>query len=302
MKLFFTSLLLVLILKVPAQERKIVSGTPGPSAQIRLRCSASVISEQPLYVVDGVPVDSFQLSGLDPNNILTINILNGTKASALFGCGARNGVIVITTKAGSERKLKIEDAIDFSAMPGATVSMIKGNDTTVLIADERGEVSYLWNASMSGMKVEVSCIGYEKTPLHLSMKKEQEVKMHRKQEEMDPVIIQGYGIRRMRCGIICRCIMIKSDTMIIKNPSTTFYIFPNPAVAGETVQIRLTDSFTGNARLYNMAGQVIATEKLDVGKCIYKRFSLPNVPAGTYLIILTDVKDRPAGKAKLILQ
>ena len=101
-------------------------GGPGSSTKVILR-GYGVVSgadNQPLYVIDGVPMNNsgFQntikgtngadygtgLNNINPNDIETINILKGTAASSLYGGLARNGVILITTKRGRSGKLKIE--------------------------------------------------------------------------------------------------------------------------------------------------------------------------------------------------
>ncbi len=91
------------------------SGMPGASSQITIRGSRSLDgNNQPLYVVDGMPIESGPafaggVSGTDassraldinPEDIESVNILKGPSASALYGLRAANGVVVITTKRG----------------------------------------------------------------------------------------------------------------------------------------------------------------------------------------------------------
>ncbi|MHC5308961.1 SusC/RagA family TonB-linked outer membrane protein [Myroides sp. LJL116] len=93
------------------------SGAPGASTQMVIRGARSFTGNNtPLYVVDGMPIESTppfstgnSVSGadianrgvdIDPNEILTINVLKGQAASALYGIRASNGVVVITTKSG----------------------------------------------------------------------------------------------------------------------------------------------------------------------------------------------------------
>lgn len=93
------------------------SGAPGASAQIVIRGARSFDgNNQPLYVVDGMPVESTadystgnSVTGanladrsidINPDDIESINVLKGQAASALYGIRASNGVIVITTKRG----------------------------------------------------------------------------------------------------------------------------------------------------------------------------------------------------------
>lgn len=93
------------------------SGMPGASSQIIIRGARSFTGNNtPLYVVDGMPIQSTpdfstgqSVTGtdyadrsidIDPNDIETINILKGQAAAALYGIRASNGVVVITTKSG----------------------------------------------------------------------------------------------------------------------------------------------------------------------------------------------------------
>jgi len=91
------------------------SGTPGGSIQVRVRGSSSLsASNQPLYVIDGVPVQQgdfsqFDYSGqgtdvladIDPNTIESIEVLKDASAAAIYGSRAANGVVLISTKRGS---------------------------------------------------------------------------------------------------------------------------------------------------------------------------------------------------------
>jgi len=106
--------------KVPGVNILSTSGAPGSATRITIRGNKSFFgNNQPLFVVDGVPFDnsynyssnqltdgaaySGRIADLDPNNIESINILPGGAAAALYGVRASNGVVVITTKAGSSR-------------------------------------------------------------------------------------------------------------------------------------------------------------------------------------------------------
>ncbi len=92
------------------------SGSPGASASIRIRGSKSVNgSNQPLFVVDGVPIDNSGgvngVAGVDnsnraidinPNDIASLTVLKGPAATVLYGIRAANGAIIITTKKGKK--------------------------------------------------------------------------------------------------------------------------------------------------------------------------------------------------------
>lgn len=102
--------------KAPNVQIVSSSGMPGASAYIRIRGIKSLSgSAQPLFVVDGIPVDNStsingsNLSGantpnrasdIDPADVESIDILKGAAAAAIYGARAADGVIMITTKSG----------------------------------------------------------------------------------------------------------------------------------------------------------------------------------------------------------
>lgn len=82
------------------------SGTPGGDLAIRVRGTTSMNgSNDPLYIVDGVPVDNINF--LAPNDIADIQILKDASSAAIYGSRAANGVIILTTKAGQSGNAKI---------------------------------------------------------------------------------------------------------------------------------------------------------------------------------------------------
>ncbi|MGC9344235.1 MAG: carboxypeptidase-like regulatory domain-containing protein, partial [Bacteroidales bacterium] len=98
-------------------------GQPGAASQVRIRGVGSInASSEPLYVIDGMPVEtgSFNyyndnggrssnvMSVINPNDIETISILKDASATAIYGSRGANGVILITTKSGKKGKSRIE--------------------------------------------------------------------------------------------------------------------------------------------------------------------------------------------------
>ena len=78
------------------------SGKPGSALSVRVRGATSVtLSNEPLYVVDGVPTKD--ISGINPNDISSMSVLKDASSSAIYGARAANGVVLITTKRGSEK-------------------------------------------------------------------------------------------------------------------------------------------------------------------------------------------------------
>ena len=75
------------------------SSAPGSSPTIRIRGYSSNVSSDPLYVVDGVRLGD--ISGLDPNDIASMEVLKDAASAAIYGAEAGNGVVLITTKKGA---------------------------------------------------------------------------------------------------------------------------------------------------------------------------------------------------------
>ena len=94
------------------------SGQPGSGMTIRVRGASSIASSNdPLYVVDGVPVGtgSYAISYLSPQDIESMQILKDASSAAIYGSRAANGVVLITTKSGKKSK---GPQVNFSAYMG----------------------------------------------------------------------------------------------------------------------------------------------------------------------------------------
>ena len=83
------------------------SGQPGESAKVVIRGYGSInASQDPLYVVDGIPYDG-NMSSINPADIESMTILKDASAGALYGARGANGVVMITTKKGKEGKTNV---------------------------------------------------------------------------------------------------------------------------------------------------------------------------------------------------
>ena len=71
------------------------SGAPGSDGTIRIRMGASLTAKNdPLIVIDGVPVENTSISAINPNDIETFTVLKDASATAIYGSRASNGVII----------------------------------------------------------------------------------------------------------------------------------------------------------------------------------------------------------------
>ncbi|MDZ7900406.1 MAG: TonB-dependent receptor [Arcicella sp.] len=93
--------------QLPGVDVRTNSGEPGGAIQIRVRGTGSInSSNDPLYVVDGVPVDD--INGLNPSDVKSIDVLKDAASAAIYGSRGSNGVVIITTKRGNKGKLNIQ--------------------------------------------------------------------------------------------------------------------------------------------------------------------------------------------------
>lgn len=91
------------------------NGEPGAGMVVRVRGNTSITaSNDPLYVVDGVPMS--EINFLSPNDIESMQILKDASSAAIYGSRASNGVVLITTKMGAKGEAKIS----FNAHAGIT--------------------------------------------------------------------------------------------------------------------------------------------------------------------------------------
>ena len=91
----------------PGVQVAMQSGQPGESATVRIRGIGSINSSAaPLYVVDGMPYDG-SIAAINAADIESINVLKDAASTALYGSRAANGVVLITTKKGSQQHSKV---------------------------------------------------------------------------------------------------------------------------------------------------------------------------------------------------
>lgn len=113
-------------------------GTPGSGANIRIRGGSSLnASNNPLIVIDGVPMDNNGVQGLsnplsmvNPQDIESFNVLKDASATAIYGSRGSNGVIIITTKRGhANQPIKVSYAGNVTmSMKRKTLNVMNGDE------------------------------------------------------------------------------------------------------------------------------------------------------------------------------
>lgn len=112
-----TSIDLVLQGRAAGVQIQANTGTPGGSTSIRIRGTNSInLTSQPIFVIDGVVIDTEistgeeannPLASINPSDIVSMDILKDASATAIYGSRASNGVIMITTKKGQNGDAKV---------------------------------------------------------------------------------------------------------------------------------------------------------------------------------------------------
>lgn len=138
------------------------SGEPGGQTRIRIRGGTSInASNEPLYVIDGVPIDNtavnpggFQdgrnpLNFLNPDDIESFTVLKDASATAIYGSRGNNGVIIITTKKGRSGKGKLNYSNWFSVGSIANkIDVFNAAEFRTVVQDKAsGRVNELGNTS-----------------------------------------------------------------------------------------------------------------------------------------------------------
>lgn len=153
----------LLVGKVPGLEVTTGGGSAGGGSKIRIRSGASLnASNDPLIVIDGVPVESNGIAGsgnylntINPNDIESMSILKDASATALYGSRASNGVIIITTKKGSKGKVKYNFNTQLSlANITKQVDVLSGDEIRSIITED---------AAKTGINTYKNMLGTENT-------------------------------------------------------------------------------------------------------------------------------------------
>jgi TonB-dependent starch-binding outer membrane protein SusC len=135
--------------KIPGVQVIPTSGKPGAGSSFLIRGGASLnASNNPLIVIDGVPLEGASeepgfLSSLNPADIESFTVLKDASAAAIYGSRGSNGVIIITTKSGGDKKLSFNFNSRFSASTLAKKQDVLNGDQFRKIVQTAAEYSGL---------------------------------------------------------------------------------------------------------------------------------------------------------------
>ena len=119
---------------------------PGGGVAVRIRGFSTIRNNDPLYIIDGIPVDG-GINFLNPNDIESMQVLKDASSASIYGARAANGVVIISTKKGKEGTFRV----NLDAYVGVQTS---AKQMRMLNAQEYGDL--LWQAQRNDGKSPVS--------------------------------------------------------------------------------------------------------------------------------------------------
>ena len=119
---------------------------PGGGVAVRVRGFSTIRNNDPLYIIDGVPVEG-GINFLNPNDIESMQVLKDASSASIYGARAANGVVIISTKKGKEGTFRV----NLDAYVGVQTS---AKQMRMLNAQEYGDL--LWQAQRNDGKSPVS--------------------------------------------------------------------------------------------------------------------------------------------------
>lgn len=149
-KLNTTSVLGALQSQTPGVYITQSSGQVGENYRINIRGLGTASSNEPLYVIDGVP--GGLINSLNPSDIESIDILKDAASAAIYGARAANGVLLVTTKQGKAGKTKVsydgyvgwQNPITNGVRPANAKEYMKLVNDALLTQDPSGGLLYKW--------------------------------------------------------------------------------------------------------------------------------------------------------------
>lgn len=120
----------------------LASGQPGSGSKIRIRGNGTINSSDPLYIVDGMPVNG-GIDYLNPADIENIEVLKDAASGAVYGARAANGVVLVTTKSGKIGKTKVTYDVSFGWQnPWRKRKMLNAEEYKTLMKEAAGYANY----------------------------------------------------------------------------------------------------------------------------------------------------------------
>lgn len=329
MKLIFTLFLLSVSIAMSAQacpgisigpvlkaSEKTDAGDSEPKeTRVVLRCASSIQENKPLIILDGIPTEMEVLNGIDPNDIESIDILKDASATAVYGCRAASGVIIITTKKKVETEFVVRDRQTGEALQAATVTLKNKQQTLMLTADNEGRASADNLKAGEKYEVEVTMTGYKTAVVEIENGKKgltQTIMLEKEFRECQPVVVSSIT-RCIRCYRFVETTQV-SDCSVRLTKLTPFSetasasvptakIYPNPVRRTETVTVSLQnmEEPSISVKIFNASGSLVFTQTVAGKTMLSVPVSVRWTP-GVYFIQLSNRSGKLIKTDQLIIQ
>ncbi|HEV7383130.1 MAG TPA: TonB-dependent receptor plug domain-containing protein, partial [Dyadobacter sp.] len=120
-------------------------GAPGASPVIKIRGVSSITAgTNPLIVVDGVPLENFNLNLINPSDIESIEVLKDASSAAIYGSRGSSGVVLVTTKLGKAGKVNVSANLEYGSQK--VVRRVKMMDAQQFIETYKDAKNNAWTA------------------------------------------------------------------------------------------------------------------------------------------------------------
>jgi TonB-dependent SusC/RagA subfamily outer membrane receptor len=300
-----------------AKDSAVVQEQPTKPA-VAFRCSAPSIQRgQPLIVLNGSVLESGKLADLDPDTIEQIWVLKDANATAIYGCRASNGVIIITTKKTAERKFIVKDKETGEALPRATILLRSPQHLIVLTADDLGKAITTDLKPGNKYEAEVTMAGYKAVVIQFENTKEplsQVIMLEKEIRECEAVVVRS-NIFYRRCKMTGTIIQVPECTVGLAklDPSSSImdartgqfavHIYPNPARRTEAIKIGMQNmqEQASIVRIFNSAGSLVSVQPV-AGKAILTVPVSGQWTPGVYFVQLSDKSGKLIKTDQLIIQ
>ena len=191
----------------------ITNGQPGTNSIIRVRGFGAFGGNEPLYIVDGVPVGSTDF--LSPDDVESTSVLKDAAAASIYGARAANGVIVYVTKKGAKKARKME--VTYNGMFGVTDPNLAGAPKNLTPQEQADwtKIAQLNNISQNGIE--------KGTPAYLNNLK------HPQYGNGEKATIPDYLYANGQSGVYGTVDLAAAKAAFDKDPANSFLIRPNLA-------------------------------------------------------------------------
>lgn len=283
----FSSYAQVTEFKLPSIAPEVIKqvqrgGTGGTTSVIRIRCADRTVGLEPLIIVDGIPYEQMQLKALNPSDIVEITVLKDLQASAIYGCRASNGVVLIVTKKAYQRKFVIKDVHTQLAVANAIINAAatKTNKLISFTANEWGRVETDSLKSLDYM-LTISAEGYKTQQLSLkaALQNGGEIRLEPAHTEQKQMNVSSFSLFRIY------------PTQI----NTSGYI---------TISFNHVKPGQYQLRMFNVAGQLYSSIKKQVGaqgQTVQMHIPGSTMP-GTYIVQIVNEQKQLMHSSKILVQ